>query len=179
MTSGDQKNRYIHDDIELSKNLPNYNTVTNMSGEKSTNYIHSDIELYKNLPQYETNSNVRGNEQHIYIHNDIELNKTLPEYETRTNNNGNQRKNVEFEYIKPLENNNPVVKDIVATQTLKGENNISAKEYFGLNEKLVYGSFQNQGTVPNQERMQNVVYKNDPVKSQFNKNILQNYNGRF
>ena len=172
---------YIHEDIDLSKNLPVYRASTNAVGKNTKiSYIHDDVELYRNLPVYNTVTNNSGHKDVTYIHDDIELEKNLPEHYAHTNNNGDKRMNLQHEYMKPLENNiSSMVGNIQPNQRILGDVNKSATEYYGLNEKLSYGSFQNQGNIPSQDRMQNIVYKNDPVKAQFKQAIVNNYDGRF
>ena len=85
---------YIHDDLELSRNLPEYEAATNFRGDKTQiDYIHDDIELQKVLPNHNANTNFRGDKmQTDYIHDDLDLQRNLPEYQANTNYKGDSNK---------------------------------------------------------------------------------------
>jgi len=94
--SGNDKTQYIHENFELERNLPEYQSRTNTSGNGNISFIHDDIVLGKNLPEYQTHTNTNGSRKNVdFIHNDIVLGKNLPQYESRTNTNGT-RKNTDF-----------------------------------------------------------------------------------
>ena len=88
---------YIHDDIELERTLPEYKAKTNYGNIQGTSYIHDDIELERTLPEYKAKTNYGNIQGTSYIHEDIELERTLPEYETRTNLKSLSQSNVFFD----------------------------------------------------------------------------------
>ena len=162
----------------------NVNYTTPVVGIEQTNYIHDDMYLNKNLPNYETQTNIIGNSQQgsKYIHQDLEYDRNVPDYEAYTNNGGGvHKKNQKPEYITPLENVLPRVKDVTHNTSLMGETNISNKNYERLLQKSQYreGGFENRGAMPNRDRVQNVLIREDPEKRMFNKTITENYQGRF
>ncbi len=80
-----EKVSYIHEDLELMKNLPNYSSRSNNKGYEQENYIHDDIHLERNLPEYETRTNRTDISKTTFIHEDLELSRTLPEYNAFSN----------------------------------------------------------------------------------------------
>ena len=90
-TQGHSKISFIHDDIELEKNLPEYQSRTNTQGHSKISFIHDDLELERNMPEYQTFSNKLGNSKTLFIHEDLELERTMPEYQTFSNKLGNSK----------------------------------------------------------------------------------------
>ena len=45
--------------MELRKNLPSYTSTTNNIGNAKVSFIHKNIELERNLPEYQTSSNIK------------------------------------------------------------------------------------------------------------------------
>ena len=93
--SGNEKTEYIHENFELERNIPEYQTFTNTQGHSKISFIHDDIELERNLPEYQNRTNTSGNSKISFIHDDIQLERNMPEYQSRTNTVGT-RKNVNF-----------------------------------------------------------------------------------
>lgn len=77
--------KYIHDDIELERTLPEYDSRTNFGNVQGTSYIHENIELDRTLPEYESRTNFGNVQGTSYIHENYELERTLPEYQATTN----------------------------------------------------------------------------------------------
>ena len=123
-----------------------------------------------------------GIEQTKYIHNDIYFDKNIPEYEAYTNNNGGgQTRDQKPEYIIPLENVLPHVKDVTHNTSLIGDTNKSSTNYDRLIEKAQYreGGFENKGTMPTRNRVETFQNREDPAKQRFKQTIVDNYHGRF
>jgi hypothetical protein len=94
-TQGHSKISFIHNDLELERNMPEYQTFSNTQGHSKISFIHDDLELERNMPEYQTFSNKLGNSKTSFIHGDLELERNMPEYQSRTNTVGT-RKNVNF-----------------------------------------------------------------------------------
>jgi len=79
---------YIHDDLELDRNLPEYQSYSNINSKKQTPLYHDDLELNRNLPEYQSRTNYNSmKKQTPLYHDDLELDRNLPEYQSRTNYN--------------------------------------------------------------------------------------------
>lgn len=66
--SGNEQNNYLHDDIKLSRNLPEYETKTNRSDQRINKNIQheNNIELQRNMPMnsFVSNPTARGFSDH-------------------------------------------------------------------------------------------------------------------
>jgi len=66
--SGHEKNNYIHDDIELSRTMPEYQATTNLGDSKIFKRIEAENEIVKerNIPvtEFKTNHIAKGNSDH-------------------------------------------------------------------------------------------------------------------
>ena len=119
LSGGKSQTNYIHENFELTRTLPQYQTQTNSMGQnRNVSYIHDDMELERTLPQYESRTNYTSNKQNVsYFHDDVELERTLPQYETRTNfasnvfrNNNSFHKDLQLDRVLPVYNSNSNVK---------------------------------------------------------------------
>jgi hypothetical protein len=81
---------YIHENFELDRTLPYYESKTNINYNKNMSLINNDLELERNLPQHESRTNFNSNKLNSFIHDDLELERTLPYHESRTNFNSNK-----------------------------------------------------------------------------------------
>ena len=152
-TSGNGNISFIHNDIILEKNLPEYQTRTNTNGtRKNTDFIHKELELRKNLPSYTSTTNNIGNAKVSFIHKNIELERNLPEYQTSSNIKFSGQKNIKPEHVRELERK-AVLSQFSSNQTRRGENNVSSRKY-NLEEKIQSGGFENGGFIPVFDRTQ-------------------------
>ena len=66
--SGNEQNNYLHDDIKLSRNLPEYETKTNRGDQRINKNIQheNNIELQRNMPMnsFVSNPTARGFSDH-------------------------------------------------------------------------------------------------------------------
>ena len=153
----------------------NYNT--NIRGNEKNEYIHDDIELSRVLPEYKTSTNTRGNDKIEYIHSDIELSRTLPEYKTSTNIRQNQEKRIQHDYIKELERNTPLT-NMYVNSSKQGDYNISSREY-QLNPKINAGGYEIPSQIPTQNRIGNISAPFQTEKSRLGKTVMQQFEGRY
>jgi len=77
----------IHEGFELDRNIPVYDSFSNMKGLSHIKFANdNEILLERNLPEYQTHSNLTSNEKrNNLIHKDIELDRNLPEYQLYSN----------------------------------------------------------------------------------------------
>ena len=106
---------YIHDDLELDRNLPEYQSYSNINSKKQTSLYHNDLELDRNLPEYQSYSNINSKKQTPLYHNDLELDRNLPEYQSRTNFNSMKQtpifhEELELERVLPVYNTSSNIK---------------------------------------------------------------------
>jgi hypothetical protein len=197
--------KYIHENFELEKNLPNYNVISNKNTlgniqymnetelelerslpqyEQKTNnksfgtikFIHEDKKLDRNMPVYQSKTNKQGNKQTIYIHNDVELNRVLPEHTAFTNITKNIQKTVNHEHMKEYERK-AVLGDFYTNDSKKGEHNISSTT-FNLDDKMQLGEYDGRGTIPVVDRLQGMNYKIKSEKANLLKNTHETYKKR-
>jgi len=168
--------RYIQNVNEIS-------AFTNNGTNIQVSYLDENADLSYVKTKDKINAvgrtGISGIEKNEYIHDNIELDRNLPSYDMYTNSKSNEQKYLKHEYMKTLENNNPVVRNVTLNQSNRGENNVSKRDYTLQNKLSNFGSFEGKGTVPNQNRVETFVGRNDPDRSQFNKNIASQYQGRF
>ena len=174
---GNNKSEYIHDDIELSRVIPEYNYSSNIRGNDKNEYIHSDIELSRVLPEYTSSTNFRGNEKTDYIHSDIELSRVIPEYNYSTNIKQNQEKRIEHDYIKEYERNIPLT-NLYVNSSKKGDSNMSSRDY-KLNQKISAGGFEVPIRKPSQNRIQSLYEPFQTEKSRMVRSVMQQFEGRY
>ena len=174
---GNNKSEYIHDDIELSRVIPEYNYSSNIRGNDKNEYIHSDIELSRVLPEYTSSTNFRGNEKTDYIHSDIELSRVIPEYNYSTNIKQNQEKRIEHDYIKEYERNIPLT-NLYVNSSKKGDSNMSSRDY-KLNQKISAGGFEVPIRKPSQNRIQSLYEPFQTEKSRMGRSVMQQFEGRY
>lgn len=149
------RNLGIEYDIQLERNIPEYDMRTAKTNNNTKiSYIHDDIVLSRNVPEHKSFSQKSGTEKIEYIHNDIELSRVLPEHEATTNISQNMRKTLLHNKMKEYERK-AVLSTMSTNDSKKGEININnATDYRNLVEKVQPGEFVNAGFVPQVERSQ-------------------------
>lgn len=171
--------RYIHENYELERTLPEYQATTNLKAFPQGNVFLNDeeIELERVLPVYNTQTNNKGFENTKYIHKDIELYRTLPEYDARTNIKQNTQKTLKHDYQKELERK-AYLSNMTTNSNDKGEYNISSRQY-NLEDKLQLGEFQMKPTIPSLDRMVTINENFETDKSKMGKMVMQQFQNRY
>lgn len=170
---------YFHDDLDLERKLPQYQTRTNYNSNKhQTPLFHDDLELERVLPIYQVSSNNKGTGEQInYIHKDIQLDRTLPEYQSSTNIKQNSQKTIQHDYMKELERKS-YISNMTTNNNKNGENNISSRNYI-LDDKLQYGEFTSPATIPTFERHQQMNTNFETDKSKMGKLVSAQFHGKY
>ena len=91
---GNEKVELIHENFEFERNIPVYESHTNLQGLSHIKFAASDadLNLQRNLPYYETHSNLKSMEKNNLINPDIILDRKLPEYQLFSNVKNNASK---------------------------------------------------------------------------------------
>ena len=161
-----------------NKDLLNINCDTQKTGSYTKNdYIHEDVDLERNIPVYNAFSNNKGDEKVSYIHEDIYLDRNLPEYNAATNLREKYQKTLEHEYMQELTRNMPLA-NANTNQRTSGESNISSTQ-FRLNQKIHAGGFDGKGKIPTLNRMQNVREAPESERTKMLKNVNNQFEGRY
>jgi hypothetical protein len=168
-----------HGDIELDRNLPEYQSRTNFNSMKQTPIFNEELELDRVLPVYKSRSNIKGTGEVInYIHKDIELERTLPEYQSSTNIKQNTQKTLKHDYMKELERKSYLT-NMATNNNKKGENNISSRSYV-LEDKLQYGEYNiPANNIPVFERTQQMMENFESEKSKMGKRVSEQFHGKY
>ena len=150
------KTEFIHENFELDRNLPIYNSSTNSGFNKTTNLdFHNDLILDRVLPVYNSTTNIKGNGEHVsYIHDDLELEKNLPEHSQRTNFTKGTQNILKHEYMKDYERKAYLGK-MDTNSSGVGDNVKSARKY-NLEDKLQLGEYNIPASIPSLDRLSNV-----------------------
>lgn len=176
--SSSNNNRYIHENFELPRNLPEYETFTNNKGHKNqVSFIHDPIQLQRNLPEYNTRTNINSNEKINYIHKKIDLQRNLPEWSSFTNIKQASQKNVKPELVRELEKKT-ILQNMSTNINKKGENNISSTDYF-LQDTLKYGEYNVPANIPSNSRIQEIDDNFESQKSKMSKNVMKQFSERY
>ena len=77
---GNEQVTYIHDDVQLDRNIPEYYVDGTVKGNEQVTYIHDDLQLNRNVPEYYVDGTARGIDKVTYLHDDLQLNRNVPEY---------------------------------------------------------------------------------------------------
>ena len=172
---GNDKIDYIHNDIQLDRTLPIYDAHTNIHGNDKIDYIHKNIELDRTLPIYDAHTNIHGNEKIDYIHKNIELDRTLPEYMANTNIKKNTENILKHEYMRELERNTPLT-NVYNNKSGIGNSNVSSRD-IKLNEKLQFGEYNGRSQIPNLNRIQQLKEPFETEKSKMGKIVMEQFKG--
>jgi len=176
---GNEQVTYIHDDLQLDRNVPEYYMDSNLKGIDKVTYLHDDVELNRNIPEYYIDGTVKGNEQVKYIHDDKELDRVLPMHQAFSNQTQQGlQKTIQHDYMKEMYNNIPVVKDINVNKTGMGETNMSSRN-FQLQQKISPGGFNNTGQKPLVNKINNINENFESEKSKIGKKVMDQFTGRF
>ena len=160
------------------KDLLNVNCDTQKTGSYTKNdYIHEDVDLERNIPVYNAFSNNKGDEKVSYIHEDIYLDRNLPEYNAATNLREKYQKTLGHEYMQELTRNMPLA-NANTNQRSSGESNISSTQ-FRLNQKIHPGGFDGKGKIPTLNRMQDVQQSHESERTKMLKNVNNQFQGRY
>jgi hypothetical protein len=176
---GNEQVTYIHDDLQLDRNIPEYYMDSNLKGIDKVTYLHDDVELNRNIPEYYIDGTVKGNEQVKYIHDDKELDRVLPMHQAFSNQTQQGlQKTIQHDYMKELYNTVPVVKDINVNKIGMGETNMSSRNY-NLQQKISPGGFNNTGQKPLVNKVNNINENFESEKSRIGKKVMDQFTGRF
>ena len=165
-------------DVKTQDNI-NINYNTSMSGTDQSSYIHDDIELSRKIPEYKADTSMSGTDQSSYIHGDIEMSRKLPEYKANTNIRQNIHKTIDHTNSIELERNIPLTNISVNPGNVsRGNSDNSSREYH-LASKIQPGGYSVPTQVPMIERMQNVRSSQDSDKSKMSKAVMLQFQGRY
>jgi hypothetical protein len=172
MRGGDVQN-YIHDDMILERNIPNYNTDTNKSSTLKHNlYSENDMVLEKNIPEYSTMSNKNNNiYTSIGLDGELVLEKNIPEYNISTNLRDNKKHvviNPENEY------NTKNSLHYTMTSNKKSHNDININRQVNLPQSLNIGGVDGRASIPQTERNINYNQNYETSKTKIAANIRNN-----
>ena len=130
------------------------NFAAQKSGNNDYSFIHDDVELEKNVPLHSSRTNNSTYENNLSHEIDHDLHRVLPRHSSRTNTGTNYQKNVahdigyEFEKNTPLTNARTNINEIGDTQKNM------AKEYNSLPPQMQKGGFLKQtSSIPTIERV--------------------------
>ena len=130
------------------------NFASQKTGRNDYSFIHDDVELEKNIPSHSSRTNTSTYESNLSHEVDHDLQRALPHHASRTNTGTNYQKNVahdigyEFEKNTPLTNARTNVTEIGDTQKNM------AKEYNYLPPQMQKGGFLKQtSSMPTLERV--------------------------
>ena len=152
---------------------------SNLKGIDKVTYLHDDVELNRNIPEYYIDGTAKGNEQVKYIHDDKELNRVLPMHQAFANQTQQGlQKTIQHDYIKELYNSVPAVKDINVNKIGMGETNMSSRNY-NLQQKISAGGFNNTGQKPLLNKVNNINDHFESEKSKIGKKVMDQFTGRF
>ena len=155
--SGSASQKYIHNDLDLERNLPVYNAQSARSENIQTPFMHNnDMDLERNLPVYNAQSARSENIQTPFMHNnDMDLERNLPVYNTQSAKSENIQKQFINNDIN-LERNLPVYN----TQAAKSEN--IHKSFRPDQEKILTSNLPSYNTGTNKSsNMQNLSQINE------------------
>jgi hypothetical protein len=168
---GNEKVEMVHEMFELERNVPIYDSHTNVKGLSHIKFASSDADLHltRNLPEYQLFANTSSNNSHnkSYLHKDIVLTRVLPEHEATTNISQNMRKTNLHDKMKEYERKS-ILSHMSTNDSMMGDTSKSSRDYH-LDDKLQPGEFNNPGFVPQVDRMYNTSYNMNTNKSKIAK----------
>ena len=176
-------------DIETDRYLQDVhhnNVISQKSSNKYCTSIEnvldlSDMPVRTNIMILEADAPLSGPEQTKYCHNDIELERRLPEHQATTNIGDRQvYKRLDSENRIELLRNTPKT-NFENNFVLKGNSDHGCRNV-KLVDKIQAGGFNNNGSMPNINRVEHGVTSNNDFvseKSKMNKLISENMLGRF
>ena len=175
---GGEVQNYIHDDMILERNVPNFNTDTNKSSILKHNlYSDNDMVLDKNLPEYSAISNKNNNiYTNIGLDGEIVLDKNIPEYNISTNLRDNKKHvviNPENEY----NTKNSVHYTMSSSlNNTKSNNGMVMNRQFNLPQSLNIGGMEGRTGIPQNERNINYNQNYQTSKTRIAENIRNSRN---
>ena len=175
-----QGKQLVYENFELKRNIPVFQTHTNLNSKHSSRLKflknENDIRLTKNIPVYQTSTNTKGIEKIKYIHNEINLDKNLPEYQATTNSSLNMQKKLQHETMKEY-TRKAVLMNQSTNNSVKGNTNISSTNYH-LEDKIQAGEFFVPPSIPVVERLQQQNTQKENYKSRLSKKAFENSQNR-
>jgi hypothetical protein len=159
---------YIHDDLQLTRNLPLHETqAAKTLNIQSTIQADNELELRNNLPAYQAITNKSANQYtRIDSNGEIILERNMPEHDAFTNLNDTRkykRMHADNEYAF---NSKTVANDVIAvktSQTAKSENN---RQELNLPSSLNLGGFKAKANQPYLDRNSNLINPNYTTRKQ-------------
>jgi hypothetical protein len=125
------------------------------TGINDYSFIHDDIELEKNVPLHSSRTNTSTNYQKNVEHDvGYDLNRVLPLHSSRTNTSTNYQKNVEYDIGYDFEKNTPLTNATTNINDIGDTQKNMAKEYNYLPPQIQKGGFLKQtSSIPTLERV--------------------------
>lgn len=164
--------KYLDTDLTLQRNIPEHDSFSNKSGLAKTKHLDTEITLQRNLPGHDSFSNISGNTKTSFIHNDITLSRVLPEHEAVTNISQNQQKTLLHDKMKDYERK-MILTNMTTNNSKTGDINKTSRDYH-LQDKIQPGEFENKGFVPTVERQHSINYFMNNDKKTALKNSMVN-----
>jgi hypothetical protein len=185
---GNEKVELVHEMFELERNVPVYDSHTNVQGLSHVKFIASDSDLHltRNLPEYQLYANTSSNNTSkiSFLHDDIVLSRNVPEHTSHSNISGNQKTNFihndieltrvlpEYEattnisqnmrktnlHDKMKEYERKSILSHMTTNDSKKGDTSRGSRDYHLEDKIQPGEFVNPGFVPQVDRMYNTNY---------------------
>lgn len=169
----DLSNLPVHGDILHSS------TNSKISGISQTRYIHEEIDLTRNIPEHNATTNITKNiHKRVNNDNEIEMQRNLPEYTATTNiTDPNVHKRIDYDNEIELKRNIPM-NSFVSNPTARGITDHSSREA-RLMTKINPGGYSIPGQIPMSERMQHGYTTLNSEKSRMNRIVLNSFQDRF
>jgi hypothetical protein len=186
---GNEKVELVHEMFELERNVPVYDSHTNVQGLSHIKFAANDADLHltRNLPEYQlfANTSSKNTSNISHLHNDIVLTRNVPEHTSHSNISGNRKTNFihnDIELTRVLPEHEATTN--ISQNMRKTNMHDKMKEYerksilshmttndsmmgdtskssrdYHLQDKIQPGEFNNPGFVPQVDRMHNTNYK--------------------
>ena len=165
----------------IVQNMAHSSVMSNTRGDGNVSYIHDDIQLERNIPVYSSNTNTSENIYKAVDHNDIELSRNVPSYASNTNvSDKNIYKYIEPEHIKKLDRNTPLTYMAVNPGNYQADVSSNLSREYNLAPKINIGGYKVPSSMPMTNRMQNVREDNyETDKSRMLQTIALQHDGRY
>lgn len=185
---GNEKVELVHEMFELERNVPVYDSHTNVQGLSHIKFAANDADLHltRNLPEYQlfANTSSNNNSKISYLNNEIVLTRNVPEHTSHSNISGNLKtkfihNDIELTRVLPEHeattnisqnmrktNLHEKMKDYerksvlshMTTNDSKTGDTSKSSRDYRLENKIQPGEFNNAGFVPQVDRMYNTKY---------------------
>lgn len=174
--AADRGRRGTHEQVRnTSRSAP-------ISGHEKVKYIHSDIETSRNLPQHMARTNIHNSRKHVNIEadNEIEMDRKLPQHKAHTNK-GDKTTYIYHEPENTLTYTRNIPSGEYASNVKgKGEgvSTESSRDY-SLAPKIHAGSFSTPASKPMLERNQDVHVLPESERARMSRIVNEEMQGRY